>query len=489
MTIRSLLSVIVTSVLSLHSPASGQSPCVEECTIGVASGRGTSDGRPLLWKTRDSNETDNEVKYNTSCTHKFICVSGAGSSTLSWMGVNEHGFSIVNSTSADLVANGQGPDNGSLMRDVLGNCKSIAEFQQYLDSTNITGRATQANFGVIDSTGAAAIFETGGNVYFRFDANSSENGYIIRTNFSWNGGGNSGMERYNTSSELIYNFFTGDSLNYKSILRTQMREFSDINGLPLSLPFAGTWATGFPFGYIYCDLSICRPSSVSAAVIHGVLPSENPGLTTLWAMLGQPASTVALPYWPVGNTPTEADGPATSLLCDKAKEIRALLFDYSLHGGFIDSYKLSNGTGKGLWTCLFPLEDQLFDQTAQYLDSLRGSGTLPALSMIAKEADNARYVSEQLQNCRNSIALSVDELASHDHLIIYPNPAKERFFVDCHDNRVWELSLENLTGKRLLQKRVSNGAAEVYIGSLAKGVYIVRLNGGGSSIQQKLIKN
>ena len=49
---------------SLNYSVFGQSLGKEECTIGVALGSATVDGRPLLWKTRDySSDPDNKVRY------------------------------------------------------------------------------------------------------------------------------------------------------------------------------------------------------------------------------------------------------------------------------------------------------------------------------------------------------------------------------------------------------------------------------------------
>ena len=41
----------------------------EGCTVGVASGRATPDGRPLLWKTRDGSAMNNEVYYRIKSCH------------------------------------------------------------------------------------------------------------------------------------------------------------------------------------------------------------------------------------------------------------------------------------------------------------------------------------------------------------------------------------------------------------------------------------
>ena len=74
----------------------------EGCTIGVAAGSATSDGRPLVWKTRDGSRYDDEVIYITSEKYKFITVINAGQTESAWMGVNEKGFAILDSDVYDL---------------------------------------------------------------------------------------------------------------------------------------------------------------------------------------------------------------------------------------------------------------------------------------------------------------------------------------------------------------------------------------------------
>ena len=74
----------------------------EGCTIGVAAGSATSDGRPLVWKTRDGSAYDDELIYITSEKYKFITVINAGQTESAWMGVNEKGFAILDSDVRDL---------------------------------------------------------------------------------------------------------------------------------------------------------------------------------------------------------------------------------------------------------------------------------------------------------------------------------------------------------------------------------------------------
>lgn len=484
--VAALLCFILTS-----APLSGQNSAEESCTIGVAAGSATPDGRPLLWKTRDNASTpDNEVVYCSSFKYKYVGVLNADDVWTPWMGVNEHGLSIVNANSTDLPTNTSGLGNGGLMGHALGKCRTVAEFMHFLDSTNITGRSTHTNYGVIDSTGAAAIFETGGNAYYYYNVADVPEGYIVRTNFALNGGGTGGIERYNRSSELIKMFASGDSLNLKSILRYQLRDFSDEYSEPVSVPFNGSWSNGKPFGYIYCEKSICRPSSVSATVIHGVKPSEYGGLTTMWTILGQPASTIAIPYWAIGNTPGEADGAVASSLCDKAALIRSLLFDYAPDGDYINSYKLRDGAGKGLWPRLFSLEDSVLNNIEAYLDSIRLSSTLPVDHMIAKESAIAARVLEGLGYCMNTLTTSIESDKVTSQIMLYPNPASGNIYFDNPGEDELIITIFNLAGLEVSGNRVTGaGVHEIDIRPLNSGIYIVVFTGPGIAERHLLVKS
>lgn len=398
---------------------------LEECTIGVASGAATEDGRPMVWKTRDySSEPDNEIRYHNTLDYKFVFVAGAGGTTTSGvrMGVNEHGLAIVNSTSNDLPdGHDEGFLNGDLIREGLGTCLTVEEFQDLLDATNLIGRRTNGNFAVIDSTGGASIFEVGEDVYWRFDASDDPEGYILRTNFAVNGGGSTGMARLIRTVELVDGYYKGDSLNHRSILRHQMRDFSDNSSSTLSVPFNGSY--GGPYGYIPTNVSICRSSSVSASVITGVLPGEFPELSTMWTILGQPATSIALPYWPIGYTPNECDGILTAPLCDISLQIRAQLFDYSGDRDYIDTHKLLDGSGGGLWTKTFPYEDRVLEEVEELMTQWRSEEELQVSAMKTTEDTLAANTYAYLQSCLSYVLSDEPELALGEvQAVIYPNP-------------------------------------------------------------------
>jgi len=372
---RKILGLIWSLIISL-SGLSQIYHTEEECTVGVASGRVRQDGRPLLWKTRDYRSDYNTVFYTTSAKYSFISnITPQYGMNKSWMGVNEKGFAIINSLSSDLKKENTGMGNGEFMNFALANCATVSDFNKLLDSTNITGRQTNANFGVIDSTGAAVIFETDGKKYWKYDAENqaqSPEGYVLRTNFSLAGGGKGGMQRFNRTKKIVKSFAEGDSLNYKSILRHQMRDLVDKDNNPVTIPWDGQWVQA-PIGYINSSNSICRPSSISAVVIHGVKESELARFSTMWTIQGQPATSIAIPFWPVGKPPELISHLEPSKFSIITNDLRSLLFNYK-NPNYINTNLLRSSDKNGLWNYSFRIEDNIISSTKSMLNNWRDEG-------------------------------------------------------------------------------------------------------------------
>jgi predicted alpha/beta superfamily hydrolase len=299
---------------------------INPCTVGVAIGKATADGRPLLWKTRDYEVKNNIVFYTQTDKYNFISdITPEYGFSKSWFGVNNRGFAIINTYIDDFPDGKNGPENGEFMFEALESCATVKEFQNLLDKTNISGRTTKAVFGVIDTVGGAAIFEVNANKYWMYDANDKNiapNGYIVKTNFTIANGGTAGIERYNRSCILINEFYKGDSLNVKSILKYQMRDMADSAGMPITLNSGGASA-----GYFNFRKNICTPYSIAATVIQGVKQSEPAFLTTMWTMLGNPFTSIAIPYWPVGQSPYIAASNSDCSLFGISQHLKSLVFD------------------------------------------------------------------------------------------------------------------------------------------------------------------
>ncbi|MBD3424973.1 MAG: hypothetical protein GF417_11100, partial [Candidatus Latescibacteria bacterium] len=136
------------------------------CTSAVISGRATPDGRPLLWKHRDSSSPRNALRRFSGEGYTFTGIVNADSTSGSqvWIGANEKGFSIMNTASYNLLDQqgyrGEMDREGIFMFEALRGCATVSDFEEMLQSTN-GSRGVEANFGVIDAEGGAAYFETG----------------------------------------------------------------------------------------------------------------------------------------------------------------------------------------------------------------------------------------------------------------------------------------------------------------------------------------
>lgn len=176
------------------------------CTAAIVGAGRSTTGRPLLWKHRDTSHVQNFMARAQGARFGFTALFNAGDSTLreAWAGVNEAGFAIINTQSYNLA-----PDTASIadreglvMAAALGQCAVVADFEALLDSMS-RPMGVQANFGVIDSEGDAAWFETDDHGYIRFDVNADS--VAIRTNFSCSGtcGAGLGRERHAAASSLL----------------------------------------------------------------------------------------------------------------------------------------------------------------------------------------------------------------------------------------------------------------------------------------------
>jgi len=283
----------------------------DECTVGVACGRATADGRPLLWKNRDAHRPDNVVMALADGRIPYFALCDAGKAEAVWGGANAAGFGIVNAVSRDLAGgNDAGPGNGGFMKRALQECETVVQFEELLRQTNEGGRRTRANFGVIDAHGGAAFFEAGHRSYQRFDAADGESGVLVRTNFAQSGDGKVGRERCARAADLVA-LPTGKPLTTHFVLQQLLRDLQP----PAS-------AERGEAGHLDTRETICRQNTVAALVVHGVRKGDDPGWTAMWALLGPPLFTVAVPLFPAaGDLPPAIAGTPRSAICDAARAL------------------------------------------------------------------------------------------------------------------------------------------------------------------------
>lgn len=380
----SILFLVFFSILILENSRS--------CTVAVISGKYTKDGRPLLWKNRDTWAVNNYIKYFKSGKYSFMGLVNSkdreGKSI--WIGMNETGFAIMNSNSYNLTIGDTTKHSGlegRLIKYALANFSTVEEFQAYLDKMEKPTRL-EGNFGVIDGQGGAVLFELGFNGYEKFDANDPKVapfGYVLRSNYSFTGSfgdESSGYIRSNTVDNLFYQAFSTNTFDAQFILQDVSRGlkhsllkidlYQQYDNIPENTPT-----------YTFFHDFIPRKSTASACVIQGVKKGENPELTTLWSVVGFPLTSIVIPTWLKGQNDFPEilklkDEINDSPICNAALKLKSQFFPIRW-GKFATQYyaninALVNRDKSGIRQKIKPDEDEIFRQTFEKIEKWSVSG-------------------------------------------------------------------------------------------------------------------
>lgn len=278
------------------------------CTTAVISGKYTKDGRPMIWKLRDTDYLKNKMMYFSDGKYNYVGL--VNSEDLKgeqvWGGANSVGFSIMNSASFNVNLNDSTAikdREGFIMKKALQECATLEDFENLLRNLP-KPMGLAAHFGVIDANGGASFYEVNNNTFTKFDANDSAeapNGYILRTNFSFTGKKDTGYGfiRFQTAQDLFYQAESMGQLNYQTIIQDFSRSFKHA---VQDKDFREEFET-IPEGehFINSGDFITRHGSSSAILIHGVKPKESSDLTTIWTMVGFPNTSIAIPTWVKGG--------------------------------------------------------------------------------------------------------------------------------------------------------------------------------------------
>jgi len=349
------------------------------CTLAVISGRATANGRPLMWKNRDTSDPNNKLMFFKGPKFDFIAlvISEAAEPAEAWGGQNVAGFAVMNSQAGDLAAPGQkdgGDGNGAFMKLALGECATIKDFENLL--VREKGKwDLAANFGVIDAEGGACFFETGRSSFQKFDANDprvAPFGTIVRTNFAFTShdpllGG--GFERFERISHIIEAGRDANRIDVRFILQEASRDLvhEKLHSYPLTRPLPEDPAQPL---YIHTNDTINRNTSVSALVFQGVNARDRAHLATMWVILGQPVAGAAVPVWPAaGRVPAVTTGAGTAPLDDIARSVVAYLYPdrRGRMAQYMNVTRLRTCGGEGVPAKVLRAENQALEKTAARL--------------------------------------------------------------------------------------------------------------------------
>lgn len=263
------------------------------CTSAIIGAEASLSGRPLLWKHRDTGTEHNFVaRVDRQGQIPYVALFNGGDSLLAeaWMGLNAEGFAIMNTASYNLA-----PDTASykdregyLMSEALAKCTTLRDFENLLDSLP-KPMGVQANFGVIDASGAGAYYETDDYRYTKYSIDDTPDKLLLRTNYSCSGDSTCGMGyiRYQNAVTLLSPHIKARDITPATFTEKLSRSF--YHSLLGRDPMADgdSWAIDQDF--------IPRRSSSASIVIEGIRPGESPTLSVMWTAIGYPPCATVIP--------------------------------------------------------------------------------------------------------------------------------------------------------------------------------------------------
>ena len=356
------------------------------CTSAVISGKATIDGRPILWKHRDTGSLENKLIFIEGKKYDLVGVANSADTTGKniWMGSNETGFSIMNTASynvnTDTTCEVEDDQEGTFMREALETCSDLSDFEKFLQTTS-GKRGVAANFGVIDANGGAAYYETGYYSYKKYDANLSKDGYLIRTNFSVSGDDENGLGiiRYKTTTDLFKNEYSQNKLSVNFILEKATRNLKHSltgkNICEMELP-----ENNFDTTFVCLSDYVIRSSTASVMIIQGVKKNEDPELTTMWTILGWPLLTVVTPVWVADGDDLPKNlisvNNKNPFINQSVLDLKNNCFPIKLGNGYkyLNLSILMNAENNGYMQTIIPKEKRIIEKANNMLKKWREKG-------------------------------------------------------------------------------------------------------------------
>jgi len=292
-----LIRVCLIAILAGLGPLSAQR--ADQCTAAVLSPAAT-EGRPMLWKNRDTGVLSNRVVYVREQPYDYLALVDQAdpSGRVCWAGVNTAGFGIMNTASYNLPEKkGEATEQeGYLMAQALRSCRTVGDFEAFLKANLGPSLGVATNFGVLDAAGNAHLYEVHNHGYERFDAAAAPASYLFVTNYSRTGrkdegGGRLRMERAEelarqrkpgpfTPRELFQDFArdTGHTL----LGTPAWPEFSHFEG-------KDRW--------LHTKHTINRWDTACTFVLVGKDPKDPTSRAVMWLSPGEPLVAIALPLF------------------------------------------------------------------------------------------------------------------------------------------------------------------------------------------------
>ncbi len=348
-------------------------PGAYACTTFVISGKHTANGKPILFKNRDTDQRQNSLFLFNDGKYKYTgLVDGTHEcNTMVWGGYNETGFAIINSAAYN---NNIGDTSklkdqeGVIMKLALQTCATLKDFEKLLlDLPKPMG--LDANFGVIDAEGGAAYYETGNFNFTKFDANDSTiapNGILVRTNHSTRADLTKGygFVRYNTALGVLTAAAAENKISPRFLFNNISRNLTN------SLTKTDLWTSiprekDVPEFRFFIDY-IPRELTAASIMIVGARDKDHARDAMMWTILGFPLVSVAIPTWIRGGSDlpkaVSMNAKLQSPVCSAAIKLRSECFPITYDRGwnYINLSVVINQQHTGYMQLLQPVEEKIF---------------------------------------------------------------------------------------------------------------------------------
>lgn len=333
------------------------------CTSGIFAADATRDGRPLLWKHRDTSNIDNKVEYIPESDGAYAYTAVFNSSDRkcreAWTGMNSVGFAIMNTASYNIkddnVPASKMDKEGEVMTIALKTCRTVDDFEKLLQKLP-RPMGVEANFGVIDAEGNGAFFETNNHSYVKYDVKDAPGHALIRSNYSHSGRPDEGFGyiREANANHLLSRHIENHDVTPELLTEEVSRSFYHDLFKKDMLSTEAKWIVDQDF--------IPRYKSTGVFVIEGIKPVADASVIKagdledqyiLWCGMGYPPCADIQPVWcKPGGIDDSLRGIGTdgrSQQCDIVKERRAEVFSIKRGSGdrYINTERLHNASGTG----------------------------------------------------------------------------------------------------------------------------------------------
>lgn len=369
-----VLAVVV--LWTLLATAAAVPAAAEGCTAAVVPAPAAADSRPVLWKNRDTGSLSNKLVFVAETPYSYLGLANADAASGRgvFAGLNAAGFAIINTVAYNLpAARGEMEDlEGFIMADALRTCRTVADFQAYLEVNRGPDLGALANFAVIDGEGGAAVFEVHNRGFVRLSLDPDK--ATVVTNFARSGGPGEGQGylRFERATALFGTLPPGP-VDFRAVLARFTRDVGHVLLRHPSLAELRALPAGVP-AWVSTRDCIDRPDTASAVVVVGRRVGEAGSVATLWVIPGEPLTAVAVPVWvEAGASPAALWQGEEAPLWRESLRIKRFLrpAEEGHKRDYADLARLDNAAGTGYLPGLLLAEQEILARTAQFLSSPR----------------------------------------------------------------------------------------------------------------------